>query len=67
MNAFVFSATYVKFGFACVLGLEHDDPKKSNHGECAYSWAAILGYTLSLFVIQLTMNSIMGHKYTRYA
>ena len=27
----------------------------------------ILGYTASLFVIQLTLISIMTHKFTRYA
>lgn len=69
MNAMAFSGVYLKHGLACVfnVGTEEADPKYSNGGLCAYSWASIIGYTVSLFVIQLTLNSIMSHKFTRHA
>lgn len=69
LNIFEYSGEYLKYGFICVLDINIDslDPKFTNNGACHHSWFAILGYTLSLFLIQLTLNSIMGHKFTRHA
>ena len=38
-----------------------------NQGVCKNSWIYILGYTLSLFIIQYNINSIMHHKFARTA
>lgn len=69
MNALTYSGQYLKYGLACVFNINQSkfDSKYTNDGDCNYSWATILGYTLSLFTIQLTLNSIMSHKFGRYA
>ena len=46
--------------------METEDDK-NNHGECRASWLYIIGYTAALFIIQLNLNSIMHHKFTRHA
>lgn len=39
----------------------------SNYGECTNSIWHIFGFTLCLFIIQLNLNSIMHHKFSRQA
>jgi len=65
MNFLEYAGVYIKYGLLCVVGSESEDPKWSNFGECSNSEFYIIGYTLSLFVIQYTLNSIMNHKFTR--
>ena len=69
LNVFAYAGEYVKYGLMCVFGIHQDtlDPKFTNDGECHNSWVFILGYTASLFLIQLALISIMTHKFTRYA
>jgi hypothetical protein len=38
----------------------------NNDGDCDFAIWYIIGYTLSIFVIQYTVNSIMHHRYIRY-
>ena len=68
----------LRYGFACILNTNNDcdqedesnisdDCKYLNNGHCKNSWVYIIGYTLSLFIIQLNINSIMHHKFTRNA
>lgn len=62
---------YIYYGLGCAFGTrDQKDPKSDkfrNDGDCDNSWLFIIGYTISLFVIQLNLNSIMHHKYTRHA
>ena len=43
------------------------DDAWSNMGDCRNAWIYVIFYTLSLFVIQLTLNSILHHKFARKA
>lgn len=47
--------------------METEDDRINNKGECRASWLYIIGYTAALFIIQLNLNSIMHHKFTRHA
>ena len=74
MNYFEYAKEYIGFGFACMFNIksypyQDENEKKiyTNDGQCDNSWMAILGYTISLFIIQYNLNSIMHHKYTRAA
>lgn len=53
LGVFEYAGVYIKYGMMCVLDISPDglDPRFSNYGECHNSWAAILGYTVSLFLI----------------
>ena len=57
----------IKLGFKCICNVDGDDTLALNDGTCQNSWLYILGYTLSLFIIQYNINSIMHHKFTRTA
>jgi hypothetical protein len=63
-----YASKYVVQGLQCIA---HDKEAEStldnNYKGCSDSWIYIIGYTISLFVIQLNLNSIMHHKFTRYA
>ena len=69
LNVFAYAGQYAKYGLMCAFSIQQDtlESKFTNGGECQNSWVFILGYTASLFVIQLTLISIMTHKFTRYA
>ena len=69
LNVFAYAGQYAKYGLMCAFSIDQGslDHKFTNDGECHNSWVFILGYTASLFVIQLTLISIMTHKFTRYA
>lgn len=57
MGVFEYAKNYIGFGFACILnirGYPYDEGEKdiyTNHGQCDNTWLAILGYTISLFII----------------
>ena len=73
MGYFEYAKNYIGFGSACMFNIgsypyeESEIQIYTNHGHCDYSWLAILGYTISLFIIQYNLNSIMHHKFTRAA
>ena len=67
MGYFEFTGLYLNYGLQCVFDMKTDDPNISNEGECSASWLYIIGYTAALFIIQLNLNSIMHHKFTRHA
>ena len=63
-----YTRDYMKYGLECSFATTaSSDDKWMNYGECNFAWLFILGYSGSLFVIQLTLNSIMHHKNTRKA
>ena len=66
MGFLKFAATYTDYGFSCILNLEKEDNVFSNYGDCHNGWIFVFGYTVSLFIIQLTLNSLMSYKFTRY-
>jgi hypothetical protein len=69
MNIFEYAGVYIKHGIICIFDGSSlsDDDKWSNSGECSGSWFYVILYTVSLFVIQLNLNSIIHHKFTRSA
>lgn len=67
LSYLAYAGQYIKYGMSCVFAHKSSqDDKFYNYGECDTSFLSIFLYALSLFVIQLTMNSIMHHKYYRY-
>ena len=74
MNFITYAYHYVVYSFDCIFNVrgpedfsnpaEYD--KFTNSGECDGSIWYVLGYTMSLFVIQYNVNSIMHHRYLRY-
>jgi len=62
-----FTGIYIRYGLECVFDMENEDDRVKNKGECENSWLYIVGYTAALFIIQLNLNSIMHHKFTRHA
>lgn len=66
MGFWQYAGTYANYGFRCIFNLEKADNVFSNYGDCHNSWIFILGYTMSLFIIQMTLNSLMSYKFTRY-
>ena len=63
-----YASKYVGLGLQCfVHNHEKESTLDNNYQGCSDSWIYIIGYTISLFVIQLNLNSIMHHKFTRYA
>jgi hypothetical protein len=68
MGAMSYASKYVSLGLQCIAhNYEEEESLENNYKGCQDSWIYILGYTMSLFVIQLNLNSIMHHKFTRYA
>ena len=67
MGSLEFTGVYIRYGLECVFAMETANAKISNDGECRASWLYIIGYTAALFIIQLNLNSIMHHKFTRHA
>uniref|UniRef100_A0A7S3IV51 Uncharacterized protein n=1 Tax=Strombidium inclinatum TaxID=197538 RepID=A0A7S3IV51_9SPIT len=67
MPIFEYAKYYLVYGFQCLFDVGGTETIENNMGECQGSWIYVLGYTISLFVIQLNLNSIMHHKFTRKA
>ena len=67
-GAMSYARKYVTLGLQCIAhNYDEEENLENNYKGCQDSWIYILGYTISLFVIQLNLNSIMHHKFTRYA
>lgn len=67
-GAMSYASKYVSLGLQCIAhNYDEEENLENNYKGCQDSWIYILGYTISLFVIQLNLNSIMHHKFTRYA
>jgi len=63
-----YASKYAVQGLQCIMhDYDEEATLQNNYKGCQNSWIYILGYTLSLFFIQLNLNSIMHHKFTRYA
>jgi hypothetical protein len=68
MGAMSYASKYVGLGLQCIVyNNNEEETRENNYNGCQDSWIYIFGYTISLFVIQLNLNSIMHHKFTRYA
>ena len=74
MNIFAFALNYVKLSYECIFYVKGPDDypsieeynKFQNDGECSHSIWYIIGYTLSLFIVQYNIGSIMHHRFLRY-
>lgn len=74
VDNFTYAYYYLYYGFGCILNYLNiamfDKVSQldiyNNFGECHNSLFYIIGYTLSLFVIQYNLNSILHHNYIRW-
>jgi hypothetical protein len=56
-----FAKAYFYYGFNCILGFDKSveaDPQ----GQCENSFWFMMGYVVSIFVLQLTLTSVSGQR-----
>lgn len=74
MNVFSFAALYVKLSYQCIFYTKGQGDydsideynKYQNEGECNHAIWYIVGYTMSIFIVQYNIGSIMHHRFIRY-
>lgn len=67
LDFILYAGDQVSYGLKCLFWTGDDDDKFYNMGECSGSGIYLIIYSLSLFVIQLNLNSIMHYKFTKGA